>query len=132
LSSMEVANILTSGVAAVSVFSIVGVSTVGVPTVSGLFLTASATFTTASMVTPYSRRPRGITIGGAQQMRSPIIGAKDKGKQKVVESEIPKKRKIQEQIDAQVARETKEEFARENKRLSEHLARDSKIARLHA
>nr|GEU40602.1 hypothetical protein [Tanacetum cinerariifolium] len=65
-------------------------------------------------------------------MRSPIIGEKDKGKQKVVESEVPKKRKIQEQIDAQVARETEEEFARENKRLSKQLARDSEIARLHA
>nr|GEX45345.1 hypothetical protein [Tanacetum cinerariifolium] len=51
---------------------------------------------------------------------------------KVVESEVPKKRKIQEQIDAQVAREMEEEFGRENKRLSEQLARDSEIARLHA
>nr|GEU82860.1 hypothetical protein [Tanacetum cinerariifolium] len=37
-----------------------------------------------------------------------------------------------ERIDAQVAREMKEEFARENQRLSKQLARDSKIARLHA
>nr|GEX03529.1 hypothetical protein [Tanacetum cinerariifolium] len=36
------------------------------------------------------------------------------------------------EIDAQVAREMEEEFTRENKRLSEQLARDSKIARLHA
>nr|GEZ59916.1 hypothetical protein [Tanacetum cinerariifolium] len=43
----------------------------------------------------------GITSGGAQHMRSLIIGAKDKGKEKVVESEVPKKRKLQEQIDAQ-------------------------------
>nr|GEU54799.1 hypothetical protein [Tanacetum cinerariifolium] len=86
LSSIEAANILISGVAAVSVSPVAGVSTVGVPTVSGLFPTISAIFTTASVVTPYSRRPRGIS-------------AKDKGKEKVVESE---------------------------------LARDSKIARLHA
>nr|GEU38448.1 putative reverse transcriptase domain-containing protein [Tanacetum cinerariifolium] len=52
-------------------------------------------------------------------IRSPIIRAKDKGKQKVVESEVPKKRKFQEQIDAQVAREMEEEFARENKRSNE-------------
>nr|GEY38107.1 hypothetical protein [Tanacetum cinerariifolium] len=51
---------------------------------------------------------------------------------KVVESEIPKTRNIQEQIDAQVAREMEEEFARENKRLSEQLAKDSEIVRLHA
>nr|GEX92448.1 hypothetical protein [Tanacetum cinerariifolium] len=132
LSSIEAANILTSGVTYVSVSPVVGVSTVGVSTVSGLFPTASAIFTTASVVTPYTRRPRGITIRGAQQIRSPIIGAKDKGKQKVVDSEVPKKRKIQEQIDAQVAKEMVEEFAKENKRLSEQFARDSERARLHA
>nr|GFB68811.1 hypothetical protein [Tanacetum cinerariifolium] len=37
-----------------------------------------------------------------------------------------------EQIDAQVAREMEEEFARENQRLSEQLARDFEITRLHA
>nr|GEW02557.1 hypothetical protein [Tanacetum cinerariifolium] len=104
---------------AVSVSPVAGVSTVGVPTVSGLFPTVSTIFTTASVVTPYSRRPI-------------VISAKDKGKEKVVESEVLKKRKLQEQIDAQVAREMKEEFARENQRLSEQLARDSEIARLHA
>nr|GEV64961.1 hypothetical protein [Tanacetum cinerariifolium] len=65
-------------------------------------------------------------------MRSPIIRSKDKGKEKVVESEVPKKRKLHEQIDAQVAREMKEEFARENQRVSEQLARDSETVRLHA
>nr|GFC20630.1 hypothetical protein [Tanacetum cinerariifolium] len=38
---------------------------------------------------------------------------------------------LQEQIDAQVAREMEEEFARENQRLSEQLARDAEIARIH-
>nr|GEY86524.1 hypothetical protein [Tanacetum cinerariifolium] len=61
LSSMEAANILTSEVAAVSVSPVTGVSTVGVPTVSGLVPTDSAIFTTASVVTPYSRCPRGIS-----------------------------------------------------------------------
>nr|GEZ43510.1 hypothetical protein [Tanacetum cinerariifolium] len=55
LSSMEAANILTSRVAAVSVSPVAGVSTVGVPTVSGLFLTVSAIFTTASMSKPLSK-----------------------------------------------------------------------------
>nr|GEV95528.1 putative ribonuclease H-like domain-containing protein [Tanacetum cinerariifolium] len=119
LSSMKAANILTSGVAVVSVSPVAGVSTKGVPTVSGLFPTASAIFTTASVVTPYTRRSRGIS-------------AKDKGMEKVVESKVPKKRKLQEHIDAQVAKEMEEEFARENQRVSEQLARDSKIARLHA
>nr|GEW42174.1 ribonuclease H-like domain-containing protein [Tanacetum cinerariifolium] len=136
LSSMEAANILTSKVAAVSVSPIAGVlaaavSAAGVPTVSGSFPTFNVIFTTVSVVTSYTRRPRGITIGGTQQMRSLIIGAKDKGKQKVVELAIPKKRKFQEQIDAQVAKEMEEEFARENQMLNEQLARDSEIARLY-
>nr|GEU67683.1 hypothetical protein [Tanacetum cinerariifolium] len=132
LTSMEVANILTSESVAASVSPADVLPTAGVPTVSGSFPTVSAIFTTASVVTPYTRRSRGITIGSSQPMRSPIIGAKDKGKEKVVESEVPKKRKPQEQIDVQVAREIKEEFAIESQRLSEQLARDSEIARLHA
>nr|GEZ87657.1 hypothetical protein [Tanacetum cinerariifolium] len=119
LSSMEAVNILTSGVAAVSVPPIAGVLTVGVPTVSGLFPTVSAIFTTASVVTPYSRRLRGIS-------------AKDKVKEKVVESKEPKKKKLQEQIDAQVAKEIEEEITREDQRMNEQLARDAEIARIHA
>nr|GEW52039.1 putative ribonuclease H-like domain-containing protein [Tanacetum cinerariifolium] len=119
LSAMEATNILTSKAAAVSVSPVTAATTIGVPTVSGLVPTVSAIFTTASVVTPYSRRPREIS-------------AKDKGKEKVVESNVPKKKKLQEHIDAQVVREIEEEFARDNQRLSEQLARDSKIARLHA
>nr|GEV41553.1 hypothetical protein [Tanacetum cinerariifolium] len=132
LSLMDAVNILSSGGAPARFSTADVLPTVGVPTVSGGFPTASAIFTTASVVTPYTRRPRGITIGSSQPMRSPIIRAKDKGKEKVVESEVPKKRKLQEQIDAQVAREMEEEFARENQRVSEQLARDSEIARLYA
>nr|GEZ18535.1 hypothetical protein [Tanacetum cinerariifolium] len=108
LSAMEADNILTSGVAAVSVSPVAAATTVGVPTVSGLVPNVSAIFTTASVVTPYSRRPREIS-------------AKDKGKEKVVESGVPKKKKLQEQIDAQVAREIEEEFARDNQRLREKI-----------
>nr|GEV52783.1 putative reverse transcriptase domain-containing protein [Tanacetum cinerariifolium] len=115
LTSMKAANILTSRVAAVSVPPDAGVSTVGVPTVSGLVPTLSAIFTSTSMVTPYSRRPRGIS-------------AKDKGNGKVVESKEPKKKKLQEQIDAQVDKEMEEEIAREDQRMNEQLARDAEIA----
>nr|GEW31801.1 hypothetical protein [Tanacetum cinerariifolium] len=132
LSSMEATNILTSGGATASVSPADVFPAIGVPIVSGSFPTRSAIFTTASVVTPYTRRLRGITIGSSQHMRSPIIGAKDKGKEKVIESEVPKKRKLQEQIDAQVAREMEEEYARENQRLNEQLASDSEIARLYA
>nr|GEV10435.1 hypothetical protein [Tanacetum cinerariifolium] len=105
LSSMEAVNILSSGGAAASVSRADVLPTVGVPTFSGSFLTP---------------------------MRIPIISAKDKGKEKVIETKVPKKKKLREQIDAQVAREMEEEFARENQRLSEQVARDYEIARIHA
>nr|GEW06647.1 putative ribonuclease H-like domain-containing protein [Tanacetum cinerariifolium] len=72
LNAMEAANILTSGVAAVSVSPVAAATTVGVSTVSGLVPNICAIFTTASVVTPYLRRPREIF-------------AKDKGKEKVEE-----------------------------------------------
>nr|GFA00692.1 hypothetical protein [Tanacetum cinerariifolium] len=131
LSSMEAVNILSSRGAAASVSPADVFPTASVSTVSGSFPTISAIFTTASVVTPYTRRSRGITTGFPQPMRIPIISAKDKGKEKVIETEVPKKKKLQEQIDARVAREI-EEFARENQRLSEQVARDFKIARIHA
>nr|GEV11046.1 hypothetical protein [Tanacetum cinerariifolium] len=135
LSSMEAANSLSSRGVAVSTASVSPVDvfpTAGVPSVSRSFPIVSAIFTTASVVTPYTRRSKGITIGSLQPMRILIISAKDKGKEKVSETEVPKKKKLQEQIDAQVAREMEEEFARENQRLSEQVARDYEIARIHA
>nr|GEW38107.1 hypothetical protein [Tanacetum cinerariifolium] len=119
LTSMDATNILTSGVQAVSVPLVVEVSTISVLTVSGLVPTISAIFTTASVVTPYSRRSREIST-------------KDKGKDKVVESDTPKKKKLQEQIDVQVARGIKEEMAIEDQRMNEQIARDAEIARIHA
>nr|GEW91811.1 hypothetical protein [Tanacetum cinerariifolium] len=103
----------------VSVSPVVAATTIGVSAVSRLVPNVSVILTIASVVTPYSRRPREIS-------------AKDKGKEKVVESDVPKKKKLQEQIDAQVSRDMEEEFARDNQRLSEQLAKDSEIARLHA
>nr|GEW93937.1 hypothetical protein [Tanacetum cinerariifolium] len=123
-SSMEAANILSNGGATFP--------TAGVPTVSESFPTVSAIFITVNVVTPYIRRSRGITIGSLRPMRIPIISTKDKEKEKVTETEVPKKKKLQEQIDAQVAREMEEEFARENQRLSEQAVRDSELARSHA
>nr|GFA85585.1 hypothetical protein [Tanacetum cinerariifolium] len=75
LSLMEATNILTSGGTTASVSHVDVIPAAGVPTVSEIFITAS-------VVTLYTRRPRGITIGSSQHMRSPIIGEKDKGKEK--------------------------------------------------
>nr|GEV53713.1 hypothetical protein [Tanacetum cinerariifolium] len=111
LTSMDATNILTSRVQAVSVPPVGEIPTVGVPTGSGLVPTGSAIFTTTSVVTPYSRR---------------------KGKEKMVESDTPKKKKLQEQIDVQMAREMEEEMARDAQRMNEQIARDAKIAKIHA
>nr|GFC03533.1 hypothetical protein [Tanacetum cinerariifolium] len=97
LSSMDAANILSSGGAAFSTASVSPADvfpTVGVPTVSESFPTISTLFTTASVATPYTRRSRGITIGSLRPMRIPIISAKDKEKEKVTKTEVPKKKKL--------------------------------------
>nr|GFB60208.1 hypothetical protein [Tanacetum cinerariifolium] len=66
-----------------------------VPTGSDVVPTASPVYATATVVTPYSRR---------------------KGKEVMVESETPKKQRVQEQIDAQVARELEEQLERGSKK----------------
>nr|GFC38291.1 hypothetical protein [Tanacetum cinerariifolium] len=55
-----------------------------------------------------------------------------KGKEILVESDTPKKKKLQEQIDAQLARELEEQQEREDLRMNEQIARDAKVARIHA
>nr|GEU41028.1 uncharacterized mitochondrial protein AtMg00810-like [Tanacetum cinerariifolium] len=83
----------------------------GVPTGSDMVPTASLIFTTATMATPYTRR---------------------KGKEKMVESETPKKKKIQEQMDVQMVRQLEEEMERDAQRMNEQIDRDAKIARIYA
>nr|GEX87448.1 hypothetical protein [Tanacetum cinerariifolium] len=119
LTSMDAASILTSGgVQVVPTATEVATATASIPTGSGVVSTASPTiptatliFTTATESTPYTRR---------------------KGKEKMVESETPKKKKVQEQIDVQLARELEEEMARNTQRMNEKIARDAEIARIHA
>nr|GEZ47227.1 retrovirus-related Pol polyprotein from transposon TNT 1-94 [Tanacetum cinerariifolium] len=77
-----------------------------VPTGSDVAPTASLVFATATMVTLYRRR---------------------KGKEVMVEFDTPKKQIVQEQIDAQVARELEEQLEREDQRRSEQIARDAEI-----
>nr|GFA44038.1 hypothetical protein [Tanacetum cinerariifolium] len=72
--------------------------------------TASLVFATATVVTPVTRR---------------------KGKEVMVKSETLKKQKVQKQIDAQVARELKEQLEREDQRMAEQIARDAEVARIH-
>nr|GEY57375.1 hypothetical protein [Tanacetum cinerariifolium] len=111
LTSMDAASILTSGgVQVVPTATEVATATIIIPTGSGVVSTASPIFTTATKSTPYTRR---------------------KGKETMVESETPKKKKVQEQIYVQLARELEEEMAKDTQRMNEQIARDAEIARIH-
>nr|GEY28622.1 hypothetical protein [Tanacetum cinerariifolium] len=115
LTTMDATIVLASGTAMVPTGS-GSIPTAGPPaaevlTGSDVVPTASSVFATATVVTPYKRR---------------------KGKEVMVESETPKKQKLQEQIDAQIARELKEKLERKDQRRAEQIARDAEIARIHA
>nr|GEU99867.1 hypothetical protein [Tanacetum cinerariifolium] len=96
LASMDVATVLSSGVAEVPTSSgsipTAGPPAAEVPTSSDVVPTASPIFATATIVTPYTRR---------------------KGNEKMVETDTPKKKKIQEQMDIQMARQLEEEMERD-------------------
>nr|GEX76696.1 ribonuclease H-like domain-containing protein [Tanacetum cinerariifolium] len=102
LTSLDVATVLSSGVSSPGI---------RVPTGSDVVPTVSPIFTTATVATPYIR---------------------GKGKENMVESETPKKIKLQEQIDVQMARQLEEEMERDAQRMNEQIARDAEIARIHA
>nr|GEZ03699.1 hypothetical protein [Tanacetum cinerariifolium] len=111
LTTMDAATVLASGAAEVPTGS-GSIPTVGaeVPTGSDVVPTASLIFATATVVTLYRRK---------------------KGKEVMVESKTPKKQKVQEQIDAQVAKELEEQLAREDQKRAEQIASDAEIARIH-
>nr|GFB35539.1 synaptobrevin, longin-like domain protein [Tanacetum cinerariifolium] len=61
---------------------------------------------------------------------SPIV-LRRKGKEVMVESDTPKKKKLQEEIDAQVVRELEEQQVKEDMRMNEQIARDAEVVRIH-
>nr|GEW23468.1 hypothetical protein [Tanacetum cinerariifolium] len=75
-----------------------------------------------------------LTSGGVQVVPTTTSTpyTRRKEKEKMVESDTPKKKKLQEQIDVQVARELEEQLAREDQRMSEQIARDAEVAKIHA
>nr|GEU64817.1 hypothetical protein [Tanacetum cinerariifolium] len=121
LTSLDAASVLSSGVqvsvppavevATVSISSVGEIPTISVPTGSGAVPTASSIFTTATVATPFSKR---------------------KGKEKMVELEMPKKKNLEEQVDVQMARQLVEEMTRDAQRMNEQIAMNAKIARIHA
>ncbi|GJZ47883.1 hypothetical protein Tco_0601715 [Tanacetum coccineum] len=125
LGTLEAVNILASG-GLKSVFTTASPSvtpaSLPVAPVSATVSPAVATASKkdASITTPYTRRTRaskGIIIEPSHPTPTtsiPTFSTKGKGKEKMVESTGTKKRKTQEQLDAQVARELEEEFAQED------------------
>nr|GEX16993.1 synaptobrevin, longin-like domain protein [Tanacetum cinerariifolium] len=108
LTSMDAATVLSSGVAEVPTGSgsipTASPPATEVPTGSDVVPNTGPIFTTATVVTPYTRR---------------------KGKEKMIESETPKKKKIQKQMDIQIDRQLEEEMERKAQRMNEQTARDA-------
>nr|GEY21501.1 hypothetical protein [Tanacetum cinerariifolium] len=96
LTSMDATTVLASRLAEVPTgsgsFSTAGPPAAEVPTGSDVIPTVGLIFATATMVTPHTRR---------------------KGKETMVESKTLKKKKIQEQMDIQMARQLEEEMERD-------------------
>nr|GEX70504.1 hypothetical protein [Tanacetum cinerariifolium] len=114
LTSMDAATLFAGGIdVPTGSYSVptAGPPAVDIHTSSDAVPTASLIVATATIVTPYSRR---------------------NGKEVMVESDTPKKQRLQEQIDAQVARELEEQQEREDKRMTEQIARDAEVVRIHA
>nr|GFA72100.1 hypothetical protein [Tanacetum cinerariifolium] len=99
LTSMDAATVLAGGIdVPTGSYSIptAGPPVVDIHTGSDAVPTASPIVATATVVTPYSRR---------------------KEKKVMMESDTPKRQRLQEQIDAQVARELEEQQERKDKRM---------------
>nr|GFB35163.1 hypothetical protein [Tanacetum cinerariifolium] len=88
---------------------------------------------TGSAFIPTVGPPATIISTGSEvgPTASPVVRRR-KGKEVMVESNTPKKKKLQEQIDAQVARELEEQQKREDIRMNEQIARDAEVERIHA
>nr|GFC52522.1 hypothetical protein [Tanacetum cinerariifolium] len=105
------------------------------PTDSGFIADQDRATIAKSSTLPHDSAPR-VTSHAADEgigpTTSPIVRRR-KGKEVLVESDTPKKKKLQEQIDAQVARELEEqqEREREDMRMNEQIARDAEVARIH-
>nr|GFA10086.1 hypothetical protein [Tanacetum cinerariifolium] len=109
LTSMDAATILPGGI--------------DVPTGSGFIPTAGPPATIIS--TGSEAGPTASSIIGPTA--SPIVTSysRRKGKEVMVESDTPKKPRLQEQIDAQVAKELEEQQEKEDMRMNEQIARDA-------
>nr|GFC39792.1 hypothetical protein [Tanacetum cinerariifolium] len=88
---------------------------------------------TGSSFIPTAGPPATILSTGSEVgLTASLIVTRRKGKEVMVESDTPNKKKLQEQIDAQVARELEEQQEKEDMRMNEQIARDAEVARIHA
>nr|GEX79114.1 hypothetical protein [Tanacetum cinerariifolium] len=96
-------------------------------------LAGEANVPTGSGFIPTAGPPSTIVSTGSEvDPTASLIVQRRKGKEIIEESDTPKKKKLQEQIDAQVARELEEQQEREDMRMNEQIARDAEVARIHA
>nr|GFB29770.1 hypothetical protein [Tanacetum cinerariifolium] len=117
---VESETVLSSrGVQVVPTAAVVAPANVSISTGSGVVPTASTTISTATPIF-------AIATTGTLYTRR-------KGKEKMVETHTPKKKKrLQEQIDIQFSRELEEELEREAQRMNAQISRDEEIAKIHA
>nr|GEU98977.1 hypothetical protein [Tanacetum cinerariifolium] len=96
-------------------------------------LTGETNVPTGCGFIPTAGPPANIVSTGSEvgPTASPTVRRR-KGKEVMVESDTPKKKKLQEQIDAQVSRELEEQQEREDMRMNEQIARDAEVVRIHA
>nr|GFD04480.1 hypothetical protein [Tanacetum cinerariifolium] len=96
-------------------------------------LSGETNIPTGSGSIPTAGPPATIVSTGSEvgPTASPIVQRR-KGKEILVESDTPKKKKLQEQIDAQMSRELEEKQEREDLRMNEQIAKDAEVARIHA
>nr|GFC41255.1 hypothetical protein [Tanacetum cinerariifolium] len=85
---------------------------------------------------PTAGPPATVISTGSEvvPIASPIVTSylRRKSKEVMVESDTPKKKRLQEQIDAQVARELEEQQEKKDMRMNEQITRDAEVARIHA
>nr|GFB54595.1 hypothetical protein [Tanacetum cinerariifolium] len=83
---------------------------------------------TGSGFIPTAGPPATIVSTGSEvgPTASPIVRRR-KGKEIMVESDTPKKKKLQEQIDAQMTIELEEQQEKEDLRMNEQIARDAEV-----
>nr|GEY38917.1 hypothetical protein [Tanacetum cinerariifolium] len=126
LTTLDAASILTSGVS-ISISPVTEVSVAKVPIGSDFIPTASPPVSVAEVPIGSDSIPTASPPGAGVPIVSVLTGS-----DVVPTTKTPKKKKLQEQIDVEMARQLEEEMARDAQRMNEQIAKDAEIARIHA